>query len=173
MSLPEDDLPVLSAVVESGNRSIIQSTRLGNEVLRELESLRQDAVRSSASYENHHTPTQLDAVELATAPEDTDESDTLPDNLVAVDPATIVEIPQGLDFASLSTRGDDTALNDELADPLLDDFDDSITLQSVEGSNFELRDEEIEIMIDDIVDRHITSLRRDIKRLLERARSSP
>ena len=37
---PETDLPVLNDVVESGNESIIQSSRLGREVLRELEALR-------------------------------------------------------------------------------------------------------------------------------------
>lgn len=37
----EDAVPVLNSVVESGNESIIQSSRLGREVLRELEALQQ------------------------------------------------------------------------------------------------------------------------------------
>lgn len=37
----EDGVPVLNEVVESGNESIIQSSRLGREVLRELEVLQQ------------------------------------------------------------------------------------------------------------------------------------
>ena len=37
----DDSLPVLNAVIESGNESIIQSSRLGREVLRELEVLQQ------------------------------------------------------------------------------------------------------------------------------------
>jgi len=129
MSLHEDDLPVLNDVVESGNRSIIQSTRMGNEVLRELESLRQDAARLPVH-------------------EDTSESDTLAPETAALVDAPAVEIPQGLDFASVT----------QTLDP-----------PSQEG----LSEDEIEIMIDDIVDRHITALRRDIKRLLERTRSSP
>jgi len=141
MSLSEDDLPVLNAVVESGNRSIIQSTRLGNEVLRELESLRVDAARGFPANENQATmDSESDPVQ---ASEVTDESVTLP--TAASSPADVpqVEIQQGLDFASLS------------------------------GNHDSLADDELEIMIDDIVDRHITALRRDIKRLLERARSSP
>ena len=39
MSGHNDEVPVLSDVVESGNESIIQSSRLGREVLRELEVL--------------------------------------------------------------------------------------------------------------------------------------
>lgn len=38
----DDDLPVLNEVVESGNESIIQSSRLGREVLRELEVLQRN-----------------------------------------------------------------------------------------------------------------------------------
>jgi len=37
----DDGLPVLNAVVESGNESIIKSSRLGREVLHELDMLQQ------------------------------------------------------------------------------------------------------------------------------------
>jgi len=137
MSLHEEDLPVLSSVVESGNPSIIQSTRLGNEVLRELETLRQDSARALRSVARHDTEVSVYATEA------TDESATLKQCDVVLTEATQVEVPQGLDIASINTNH--RAINDD----------------------------EIEIMIDDIVDRHITALRRDIKRLLDRARSSP
>lgn len=158
MSLHDEDLPVLNAVVESGNPSLVQSARLGNEVLRELESLRQDAVRARPAPQSSQA-----------------ESDTLPDSTASAAIAPAVEIPQGLDFASLgNTRNDDPLY--ELTDPLLDglnELNDAATVAIDAEHTVSLKDEEIEMMIDDIVDRHITALRCDIKQLLERARSSP
>ncbi len=155
MSLQEDELPVLNDIVESGNPSIIQSTRMGNEVLRELETLRQDAVRRFPNTANQ------DAQDTHTAPDDTSESAKLrPDVLASQDTPEAnvnvvppVEIPQGLDFASLATDASHKSENT------------SVVL------NF--CDDEIELLIDDVVDRHITALRQDIKQLLERARSKP
>jgi len=137
MSFQEEDLPVLNAVVESGNRSIIQSTRMGNEVLRELESLRQDAARSL------HMDVNLDTEETQHDPEVTSESDTLSADSTLRINETRFEVPVGLDFSALSS--------------------------SDEG----IQEDELELMIDEIVDRHITALRRDIRDLLERARKSP
>lgn len=154
MSFHEEDLPVLSAVVESGNHSIIQSTRLGNEVLRELETLRLDAVRGIPANDRQ------DKVASLLTPEGTSESATLaPNGRVQAEvlaEAPSVEFPQDLDFASLSVE-----LDNELTQAAM------LTV----GDDF--KDEEIDIIIDDIVDRHITALRRDIKQLLIRARSSP
>jgi len=139
MSFHEEDLPVLNAVVESGNRSIIQSTRMGNEVLRELESLRQDAARSMPMDVN------LDTEARQIEPEIVTESDTLCADSTLRITENSLEVPAGLDFTAQSASSD--ALPDD--------------------------DDELELMIDDIVDRHITALRRDIKRLLDRARRSP
>ena len=150
MSLHEDDLPVLNAVVETGNHSIIQSTRLGNEVLRELESLRQDSVRSFAPVENQ------DTAESLLPPEGTSESATLaPEEIDPID-APDVEFPQDLDFASLRSS-----------------LDDELTHAAIQTVGDDLRDEDIDVLIDDIVDRHIMALRRDIQQLLRRARRSP
>lgn len=167
MSLREDDLPVLSAVVETGNPSIIQSTRMGNEVLRELETLRRDSEQRcpNPAIEDVQDSTALnddlaniDSEDTHTPPENTSESakldtdDQAPEAATAVLPtvAPKVEIPQGLDFASLATH----TANDASA-------------------NLSLSDDEIELLIDDVVDRHITALRQDIKQLLEQARSKP
>ena len=150
MSLHEDDLPVLNAVVESGNHSIIQSTRLGNEVLRELESLRQDAVRGLPANDNQ------DTTESLLTPEGTSESDTLSPASELLTEAPNVEFPQGLDFSSLSN-----------------DRDDKRTPPAIVTAGEAFREEEMDVLIDDIVDRHITALRQDIKQLLIRARRSP
>ncbi len=96
----EDDLPVLNDVVETGNESIIQSSRLGREVLRELEVLQRDPSE----------PFTIDAdrsLELLT----------------------------------------DTRTTDN--------------------------DDELEQLIDNLVDRHITELRKDITELLERVKKRP
>ena len=73
----DDDLPVLNEVVESGNESIIQSSRLGREVLRELEVLQRSASE----------PFTIDAdnaIDLLadTAPTESEELEQLVDNLV-------------------------------------------------------------------------------------------
>ena len=150
MSLHEDDLPVLNAVVESGNHSIIQSTRLGNEVLRELESLRQDSIRGVPANDNQ------DTAESLLKPERTSESDTLTPNTADLANTPAVEFPQDMDFASLSN-----------------DLDDELTQAVMLTVGDDLTDEEVDILIADIFDRHNTALRRDIKQLLTRARRSP
>ncbi len=168
MSHQEDDLPVLNAVVETGNASIIQSTRMGNEVLRELENLRQDAARAMPISRDDHDEQSAPSAETAT------ESDTLPAASDDAGDIPAVEIPEGFDFASvasgtvanthslseLDTQYPDQTANEPLATPLT-------------GMSFVLTDDEINLLIDDIVDRHVSALRRDIKRLLERARRSP
>lgn len=155
MSLREEDLPVLNAVVESGNPSIIQSTRMGNEVLRELETLRQDSARRCP------TPANQEAQDTDTSPENTSESAKLPADVMSDEPETphsapsdapSVEMPEGLNFASSAI--------------------DSAPVSN-EPTTFSFSDDELELLIDDIVDRHITELRQDIKQLLERARRTP
>ncbi len=101
MSTPEydEDLPVLNDVVESGNESIIQSSRLGREVLRELEVLQRNN-----------------------------------------------------------------------AEPFTIDADTSVDLLTDSPSS---EDDELEQLIDNLVDRHITELRKDIALLLERVKKRP
>ncbi len=95
----DDDLPVLNEVVESGNESIIQSSRLGREVLRELEVLQRGAAE----------PFTIDA------------------------------------------------------DIAIDVVDDTAPTES----------EELEQLVDNLVDKHITELRKDITQLLERVKKRP
>lgn len=158
MLLHEDDLPVLNAVVQTGDHSIIQSTRLGNEVLRELETLRQNAIRGLPANDNQ------DTVESLLTPEGTSESATLSAESEfraehggeASANAPSVEFPLDLDFDSLSNQ-----------------LDSELTQAAMLTVGEQIKDEEIDVIVDDIVDRHITALRRDVKQLLIRARSSP
>ncbi len=137
----DNHLPILNAVVESGNESIIQSSRLGQQVLRELESLRTDPP-GSTQLDSHHSAQQaIDAVALQ----------PVENNLSA----------------------------DLLADKKIANVDSQVNsaneLQDVISFNLDNRDDndenEFEWLIDELVDRHITELRKDIKQLLERAKS--
>ncbi len=120
MSLDRDDesVPVLNAVIESGNESIIQSSRLGREVLRELEMLQQS------------NPVKF----------------VLQDHIL--EPEEEVE-----DIAGQESQFDLK-------------IDDKETFSADSGNS----DDEIELMIDQVVDRHIVELRRDIRRLLMRVK---
>jgi len=117
----EDALPVLNAVVESGNESIIQSSRLGREVLHELDMLQQSK-----------------PVKFVLQDHILDEED---DN----------------DQFSRKERQLDLGISHSAANS--DHPDNS--------------EDEIELMIDQIVDRHIHELRRDIRRLLIRVKQEP
>lgn len=119
----EDSVPVLNEVVESGNESIIQSSRMGREVLRELEVLQQSS------------PVKFvlqDHVQQGDEEEEGDNCTTSESQLALM-------------------MGDSQGFNT--------DSDNS--------------DDEIELMIDDIVDRHITELRKDIRQLLNRIKPKP
>jgi len=109
----EDSVPVLNAVVESGNESIIQSSRLGREVLRELEVLQEHIL-------------------------DTDEEE-----------------------------GDESIASESQLALMMGDSSANSSLDRASSTN---NDDEIELMIDDVVDRHITELRKDIRRLLNRVK---
>ncbi|MBX2836946.1 MAG: hypothetical protein KTR35_08825 [Gammaproteobacteria bacterium] len=160
MATAKDDLPVLKSVVETGNESIIQSTRLGHEVLAELESLRQGA-QSSA---------------VAAADGSSTDFDTSDQGNLAFDFTHPVELN-----AEMEQNGKPTGPNAEADHALLkeamnssDDDDPLLSeAQPTLCNNQQLEDDEIELMIDEVVDRHITELRKDIKRLLERAKSVP
>jgi len=109
----DDSVPVLNAVIESGNESIIQSSRLGREVLRELEVLQQT---EPVKFELH-------------------------DHLLEEDEG---DGALGSESQMALMMGDS---NDKKSDSMPED-------------------DAIELMIDEVVDRHITELRRDIRRLL-------
>jgi len=111
----DDGVPVLNDVVESGNESIIQSSRLGREVLRELEVLQES------------------------------------------NPVKFVLQDHILD--NEEEEGDEPRRAESQLDLMIDDPEIN---NEPESSN----DDAIEIMIDEVVDRHITELRKDIRRLL-------
>jgi len=111
----DDSVPVLNAVVESGNESIIQSSRLGREVLRELEQL-QESEPVKFVLQDHILENEEE------------EGD-----------------PQPSTERQLDLKMDDS---EEINAPV-DDSSDAI-----------------ELMIDEVVDRHIVELRKDIRHLL-------
>lgn len=130
----EDGLPVLNAVVESGNESIIQSSRLGREVLRELEMLQQS------------NPVKF----------------VLQDHILEPDESEALESREStLQQTSLDASADQESQIDLR-------IDDSGVL-NVATANSE---DEIELMIDEVVDRHIVELRKDIRRLLARLKTN-
>jgi len=173
MATVKKDLPVLNAVVETGNESIIQSTRLGHEVLAELESLRQGAQTSLAREDYALEDAQVPIASSSALADDPD-----PDKGSDSNPAEEEQGNLNFDFpgpvevnAELvnppSSDEDDRNASDEANDPLLS------VAQPTLFNKQRLEDDEIELMIDDVVDRHITELRKDIKRLLERAKNVP
>lgn len=114
----DDGVPVLNEVVESGNESIIQSSRLGREVLRELEMLQQ--------------PNPVKFV--------------LQDHLITE-----------------TSDGDNLPRTESQLDLSLGD-------SPVNNPDATHSEDEIELMIDELVDRHIHELRKDIRRLLARTK---
>ncbi len=113
----DDSVPVLNAVVESGNESIIQSSRLGREVLRELEQLQQS------------------------------------------DPVKFVLHDHILE--NEEEEGDPQPSPERQLDLKMDDS------EEINAPNDDSSDA-IELMIDEVVDRHIVELRKDIRHLLTR-----
>lgn len=122
MQQEEEGVPVLNAVVESGNESIIQSSRLGREVLRELEVLQQSE------------PVKFVLQEHVLEADEEEEGD--------------------------SPASSESQLHLMIGDP------EAFNLASDNS------DDEIELMIDEVVDRHITELRKDIRRLLSRVKQN-
>ncbi len=121
----DDGLPVLNAVVKTGNESIIQSSRLGREVLRELDMLQQSK------------PVKFE----------------LQDH--------ILEDQQ---------KNNDFACRESRLDLGVDRYD--VNCEANNPHTIDSEDE-IELMIDQVVDRHIHELRKDIRRLLVRIKQEP
>lgn len=117
----EDSVPVLNEVVESGNESIIQSSRMGREVLRELEVLQQS------------NPVKFVLQDHVQQSNEEEEGD----NYTSSESQLALMMGDSQEFNAVSDNSDD----------------------------------EIELMIDDIVDRHITELRKDIRQLLNRIKT--
>ncbi len=140
MAYEEDELPVLNDVVKTGNESIIQSTRLEREVDGEIEQLRHETIEFDLP---SHLKLGVDVSDVGDQQDELDKEQTEDGfaNRLADRPAA-----------------DMAADLEEIEGALIVDLD---VQQSIE--------DELELLIDDIVDRHVTSLRRDLRALLERA----
>jgi len=126
-----DAVPVLNEVVESGNESIIQSSRLGREVLRELEMLQQS------------NPVKFVLQDHILNEEEEGDS-------VVAKPVISPIAPTMAATATPAESQLDLSLNDS----------------GVNNATTPNSEDEIELMIDEMVDRHIHDLRQDIRRLL-------
>ena len=131
----DDDLPILSSVIKGGNESIIQSSRLDQQALDELEAMRRN---TPVRFNLPDTP-GLSASESA-LPAESELDDT-----------------QRIDLPLMSPQPDRPSPPE---------------LVSRERQEEEEEDD-IELLIDELVDRHITELRQDIRTLLDRARCLP
>lgn len=183
----DDGVPVLNEVVESGNESIIQSSRLGREVLRELEVLQQEPVKfvlpahildtvqdhdvDEANDETHaHDNTSVFDASNAVDVDLTQESEFNFDSHITLD------AEGNLDFDSHKQPDADWDVDSERVEielssesgsqeRQLDLMIDDLPAFNVASNH---SDDELELMIDEVVDRHITELRKDIKSLLLR-----
>lgn len=183
MAHEKEDLPVLNAVVRSGNASIIRSTRLGHEVLEELEALRADITGArpplgdglpsrqgaQGSLREYAVDGRPDD-DLDDAFDDTlDEADTAPlghSPALASRGESAGEVDLHFDVSRLLSIASRTPLvgrTESKARPASGSAADS------HGDDAD-EDDELELLIDEVVDRHVAALRRDIRALLEEAR---
>ncbi|MFK7854366.1 MAG: hypothetical protein AB8B79_09650 [Granulosicoccus sp.] len=154
MALKEDDLPILNDVVRSGDESIIQSTRLERVGIDRLDS-------DSTAPLHFELPAHL---QLDTQAYDIDLDETL----------------------ELDEHG--TAYFDKLLANQNDEHDSfwrepaeshgllstRHPVDSKENTGPEnLVDNQLELLIDEIIDKHIVTLRTDLRNLLLRARKLP
>ncbi len=182
MSHFEDEtVPVLNSVVESGNESIIQSSRLSREVMRELRVLQEEEPVRFVLHDHivqgndnedkaeSRVNTNSDGQSRFTGqinPEIDVESDF--DGKVDAKMSAVGTIEgyfnpktDALDSFGRQNHPTIDTQSDLISqtDPIIDDSS-HICAESAPD------DEAIEIMIDEVVDRHITELRKDIRRLL-------
>lgn len=137
----ENDLPVLNAVVRAGSEPIIQSSRFGHRVLDQLEAMRRDCASVSAPRVPFPGLGEGSAVHLHAEALEHDPND---DTVEIVHPPMQLAFEQGLEQQP------------------------DIALDPVPGNArpAEALDPAIEQLIDDLVDRHVMALRRDLVALL-------
>ncbi len=129
----EDAVPVLNDVVESGNESIIKSSRLGRTVLRELQALQETASVKFVLHEHILQDKEERDSAIAEAQNSAEQMEKLP-----LESQMDLIIDDSSQLSAQSTVDEDT----------------------------------LELMIDELVDRHITELRKDIRRLLLRVQQN-
>lgn len=128
----DNDVPVLNAVVKAGNESIIESTRLGREVLQELE-----AMKSLGASVDDTLETRVEPRDHNTGGPGIGDGSVV--HLYAEGPG---------DAPQQANHSVDEHCDHALPTPAYTD------------------DDELELMIDDLVDRHVSALREDLRRLL-------
>lgn len=155
----DNDLPVLSSVVKAGNESIIETTRLGHALLDELEALKYldanlDTTPSAEVDDTVDTPRPGvgDGSVVHLEAECSDDHHTpLPTSTTAATTATMVdaEVTDATDHEQASYTRDIAA--------------------QASGDNDE---DLLELLIDDLVDRHVSALRQDLRQLLLRSQTT-
>lgn len=154
MALKEDDLPILNDVVRSGDESIIQSTRLERVGIDRLDS-------DSTAPLHFELPEHL---QLDTQAYDIDLDETL--ELDEHGTAYFEKLSANLrnEYDSLERNRAETHGLLRVRHPV----------DSNENSGTEnLVDDQVELLIDEIIDKHIVTLRADLRNLLMRARKLP
>jgi hypothetical protein len=186
----DKNLPVLNAVIRPGNESIIESTRLGHAVLDELEALKHIELDVGAQPEaDVMRPGIGDGSVVHLVAENPQENQQ--PIVVSADATAANEV---LDHELDHPEFDDDELDDHALDhPALDDHkadyhaptphqplfsqDDAPVCESGCESGREpesdyFHDDELELLIDDLVDRHVSALRQDLRRLLLRSETN-
>lgn len=174
----DKNLPVLNAVIRPGNESIIESTRLGHAVLDELEALKHIELDAGAQPEADVMRPGIGDGSVV--------------HLVAENPKNPQEDQQPIVVSADATAANEI-LDHELDHPALDDDeidyhaptphqplfsqDDAPLCESGSESGLEpesdyFHDDELELLIDDLVDRHVSALRQDLRRLLLRSETN-
>lgn len=142
----DNDLPILNSVIKPGNESIIESTRLGREVLERLEAMKTTDAPSSPSVGTASTPEP--AAEACAVNEN--EACTAFGSGLAVQ--LRAEADQPLRAVTVETQSLPT----------------SATFDGTGGDDTE----SIELLIDELVDKHVAALRADLRQLLLHAEKS-
>ncbi len=175
----DHSLPVLNSVIKHGNESIIRSTRLGHAVLDELEALKQSDVSN--------TPEHIDStreleesgradIVLDDTLDDTLKSyaDPLPDSASEMDvlrpgigDGSVVHLEAEIPAEVFSEAATEHEIEHDFCD---DAAESTLSAMSAPEHQMALPDEDdIEILIDELVDRHVSALREDLRRLLLRS----
>ncbi len=192
----DTDVPVLNSVVKAGNESIIESTRLGREVLQRLEDMKtldtpslDPGVNSTDTApifrpgRGDGSAVLLKAESPATqVPEEShdpaiinaDALDTTMSQAIRLEPTVGNRAgnPKPL-ILGLAPRPAPMSMPLESEEPDSRDAEESSEDEAVSGTDdMPDTDEALELMIDELVDRHVSALRDDLRRLLLKAQQN-
>jgi len=158
VAIEDDDVPVLSDIVRSGDESIIQSTRLERVGIDRLDSDSTAALHFELPAHLHFDHFAYD-IDLDETLELDEHGDTYFENQRRNN-VTESRLPWGS-----HAMHDGPPINTNSINP-----DDLLTREQHTEQHTE---EQLELLIDEIIDRHIISLRTDLRKLLQRARDIP